>query len=79
MQNAQVGRLGIMLLHNACEENGNLAVAVKYLIEQHDCDPSEKDKEGNTPLHIQVTLTSINIAIQNVLAARIERHYMMFV
>lgn len=56
------GHLGRMLLHNACEDNGNLAV-VKYLIEKHACDPSEKDKEGNTPLHVSAFSGHLDILV----------------
>ena len=56
------GRFGRMLLHNACEDDGNLTL-VKYLIEQHDCDPSENDKEGNTPLHIAAYSGHLDIVI----------------
>ena len=54
------GRWGRSPLHNACQENGNLAM-VKYLVEKHGCDRSGKDDDGDTPLHIAAYSGSLDI------------------
>eukprot|EP00731_Ephydatia_muelleri_P013289 Em0007g599a len=56
------GQWGRSLLHNACGKNGNLAM-VKYLVENHGCDPSVKDEVGNTPLNIAAFSGSLNILV----------------
>ena len=34
---------------------------VKYLVEKHGCDPSRKDDQGTTPLHVAAFLGSLDI------------------
>ena len=50
------------LLHDACEDNGNLAM-VKYLVEKHGCDPSGKDDDGDTPLHLAASSGKLDISM----------------
>ena len=54
------GQWGRSPLHNACQENGNLAME-KYLVEKHECDPTGKDEQANTPLHVAAFSGSLDI------------------
>ena len=54
------GQCGRSPLHHVCSKNENL-VMVKYLVEKHGCDPSGKDDDGDTSLHLAAFSGSLNI------------------
>ena len=53
------GEWGRSPLHNACQENGNLAM-VKYLVEKRSM-PLGKDDNRDTPLHVAVMSGRLDI------------------